>query len=142
MDKEHFVEFYKLFRKNDNVEAIAQRCFAAFDADRDGYVDLGEFLVAYAATSGAAEKREKLDYAFDFYDLDNNMVLDEMELRAVIKLMFGMWGVKEENVNLDTCIANIMHSMDKNKDKKISKTEFIDGMLTDPLLMSLMSPFD
>ena len=44
MNKSQFVEYYKLFRKNENVEEVAKHCFLAFDFDKNGYVDFGEFF--------------------------------------------------------------------------------------------------
>lgn len=56
--------------------------------------------------------------------------------------MFRLLGVKLENVNVENCIKNIMSSLDVNKDTKITKKEFIDGILADSFLYSLISPFD
>ena len=140
LDREKFVEYYKLFRKNENVEEIALRCFYAFDADKNDYVDFGEFLIAYAATSGA-DQREKLRYAFDVYDVDNNKVIDELEIRQVLRSMFKLLGVDEKTTNFEKCVENIMSSLDENRDTKISKGEFIEGILADSLLLTLLSPF-
>ena len=53
MDRNKFVEYYKLFKKDqNNIELITDRCFEAFDSDKNGFVDFREFLVAYATTSG------------------------------------------------------------------------------------------
>ena len=140
LDQKKFVEYYKLFRKKENVEDIALRCFSAFDADKNGFVDFGEFLIAYAATSGA-DNREKLKYVFDVYDVDNNKVIDEQEIRHVLKSMFTLLGVDEKTTDFERCIQNIMNSLDENRDTKISKGEFIDGILADSLLYTLLSPF-
>ena len=86
-------------------------------------------------------QNNKLDYVFDLYDLDNNKVLDESEIRYAIHIMFKLLGVKEANVNFERCLANIMSSLDANNDKKITKKEFINGILKDPVLFALLSPF-
>ena len=119
---------------------MAQHCFSAFDFDKNGYVDFGEFLIAYVATTNG-DPREKLKFAFDVYDQDNNKVLDEHEIRIVLRSMFKLLNMNERSVNLDKCIENIMSTLDENKDSKISKGEFIDGVLADPLLYHLLSPF-
>jgi Ca2+-binding EF-hand superfamily protein len=140
LNKEQFVEYYKLFRKNENVEEIAKHCFSAFDLDKNGFVDFGEFLIAYVATTGT-DLREKLKYAFAVYDQDNNKVLEENEIRLVLKAMFKLLNVDESTVNFEKCLENIMNSLDENKDSKISKGEFIDGIINDPYLYALLSPF-
>jgi Ca2+-binding EF-hand superfamily protein len=44
LDRERFIDFYKLFKKNEkNVEDLAELCFLAFDSDNNGYVDFNEF---------------------------------------------------------------------------------------------------
>ena len=39
-------------KDQNNIELITDRCFEAFDSDKNGFVDFREFLVAYATTSG------------------------------------------------------------------------------------------
>lgn len=140
LDKDKFVEYYKLFRKNEDVEEVAKHCFWAFDTDKNGYVDFGEFLVAYVATN-TGDPREKLKYVFDMYDQDHNRVIDECEMRTVLRAMFKLLKVNEENVNFEQCLKNVMSSLDENKDSKISRGEFIEGILSDSYLYALLSPF-
>jgi len=87
------------------------------------------------------DHRKKLNYVFELYDLDNNKILDESEIRQVIKIMFKLLCVKEENVNFERCMENVMNSLDNNHDTKITKREFIDGILKDDFLYSLLCPF-
>jgi Ca2+-binding EF-hand superfamily protein len=138
--KENFADYYKHFRTEENVSEIAQHCFRAFDLDKNGYVDFNEFLIALVATTNG-EAREKLKYAFAVYDLDNDKVLNEDEIRQVLKAMFSLLNMKNSNVDMNQCLQNVMNSLDVNKDKKISIGEFIDGILEDSVLQALMSPF-
>jgi Ca2+-binding EF-hand superfamily protein len=150
MDKKTFLEYYQKFKKDVNVEEIVDRCFEAFDADKNGYVEFNEvthlkpilklnnhkslsqlliiykklkFLIAYIITSDQREEssqRNKLNYVFELYDLDHNKLLDESEIRYAIRLMFKILGVKEENVNFERCIQDIMCSLDSNNDKQVN----------------------
>ena len=54
LDKEKFVKYYTSFLKDEKVTEIAEHAFNAFDQDKNGYVDFGEFLVAYVATTSSA----------------------------------------------------------------------------------------
>lgn len=47
LDRDRFVEYYKLFRKNENVEDIAKHCFCAFDFDKNGFVDFGMIILFF-----------------------------------------------------------------------------------------------
>ncbi len=87
------------------------------------------------------EPREKLNYVFEVYDSDHNRILDENEIRQVVKAMFKLLKVDREHCNFEQCIENIMSSLDVNRDRKISKNEFIEGILSDSYLYALLSPF-
>ncbi len=76
------------------------------------------------------------------YDQDNNKVLDEKEIKQVVKAMFKLLGVDEKNTNFTQCINNIMTSLDVDRDHRITQAEFIEGILNDPYLMTLLSPFN
>ena len=74
MNRAKFVEYYTLFKKDQkNIELIADRCFEAFDIDKNGFVDFREFLIAYAATSSGVDQREKLKYVFDICNIKPNL---------------------------------------------------------------------
>jgi len=73
--------------------------------------------------------------------LDNNKILDEFELKTGLKRMFKLLGVNENSVNINKCLENVMVALDSNKDSKISRNEFIDGVLSDNFLYTLFSPF-
>jgi Ca2+-binding EF-hand superfamily protein len=140
LHKEQFVKYYKLLNNTMNVEQIAEQCFLAFDANNTGWVDFREFLLAYVSTTGT-DVRQKLNYAFDVFDLDKNKVLDENEIRQALKAMFKLLAVDEKAVNMERCVDNVVKSLDENKDCKISKGEFIDGVMNDPYLLVILSPF-
>ena len=73
--------------------------------------------------------------------MDNNKILDEFELKTGLKRMFKLLGVNENSVNINKCLENVMVALDSNKDSKISRNEFIDGVLSDNFLYTLFSPF-
>jgi Ca2+-binding EF-hand superfamily protein len=59
LNEEQFIRYYKLFRKDENVEKIAKHCFNAFDLDKNNYVDFGEFLISYVATTSTGKFKLK-----------------------------------------------------------------------------------
>lgn len=87
MDKKKFTEYYGKFVKKKDIEEITDRVFSAFDTDKNGTIEFTEFLVAYVITNnhndGCHDQKTRLNYVFDLYDLDNNKVLDEYELKEV-----------------------------------------------------------
>jgi Ca2+-binding EF-hand superfamily protein len=142
LDKAQFIKFYKLFPKKSgkaSVEEIAEQCFNVFDADKNGVVDLGEFLLVYVTMNGAdVDSEQKLNYVFYMYDQDNNGVIDGAELQMGLKTMFEFLGIDGKR---EKSAAKIIAYLDENKDGMINKREFIEGLLSDPYLIKYMSPF-
>ena len=48
---------------------------------------------------------------------------------------------KSHKYSYEQCVDTIMKNLDVNKDQRISKEEFIQGLKQDPFLQSLMNPF-
>ena len=50
---------------------MCDHVFRAFDKDGNGYVEFGEFLIGLAICS-RGDLRQRLDYAFECYDIDSD----------------------------------------------------------------------
>lgn len=57
--------------------------------------------------------------------------------------MFELLGMSDakDKYSYDECADKIMKNLDINDDQRISKEEFIQGLIKDPFLQSLMNPF-
>jgi hypothetical protein len=58
--------------------------------------------------------------------------------------MFELLGMKDDEshkFSYNQCADTIMKNLDVNEDQHISKEEFIQGLIRDPFLQSLMNPF-
>jgi hypothetical protein len=57
--------------------------------------------------------------------------------------MFELLGMSDtpQKYSYDRCLDTIMKHLDINEDQHISKEEFIQGLIRDPFLQSLMNPF-
>ena len=60
--------------------------FSAFDQDDSGTIDFNEFLIAFSITS-KGKLEDRLNWAFNYYDLDNNNYIDSKELRKVLNVI-------------------------------------------------------
>jgi len=78
LDRNGFRKFYCLLRREppERLNDICDHVFRAFDIDRNGYVEFGEFLLGFAICS-RGDLRARLDYAFECYDLDSNRYLTQ-----------------------------------------------------------------
>ena len=89
LDKNEFTRLYMELRPEpaELIDEIAGYVFECFDTDDNGTVNFNEFMVAYAMTS-RGEPEDKLDFAFDLYDIDESQTLNRSELRAVLNGWF------------------------------------------------------
>ena len=83
-----------------------------------------------------------MNFAFDVYDLDRNGYLDQIELKTVIYGMLDMLGADRKAHNPQALAAQVMKDLDQSHDGKVSKDEFVKGLLANPSLRALLSPFN
>ncbi len=69
----------------------------AFDRDNNGFLTFNEFLIGYAITS-KGDLKQKLEYAFEMYDADNNGILSRKEIKEVV---VGMLGISLKGLKLE-----------------------------------------
>ena len=94
--------------------------FRTFDKDNSGKIDFNEFLLAINITSGGQPK-EKLEWAFQMYDIDGNGTIEKKEMTEIIKvifkylmqIMFVIWKQKKAQRNISPCIKLpiLIHSL-------------------------------
>jgi Ca2+-binding EF-hand superfamily protein len=155
MNKRQFQIFYTNLKKNPNLEQISDHIFRAFDTNHSGIIrnffiflanifhfkgtiDFSEFLLAYIATTDGT-KREKLEYAFAVYDINDDQLIDKKEATKILKIICRIAGVSEIDAKVYT--ETLMLSFDTNHDKVLTKHEFIEGCLHDSTLGKLADPF-
>ncbi|CAF0944702.1 unnamed protein product [Didymodactylos carnosus] len=105
---------------------------------RNGYLEFDEFLTGYILTTDGSAL-DKIGYAFDVYDVNDNEVIEKKEARKIIRLLFKITNMSENDVENYT--ETVMLSFDIDRDKAISRKEFIDGCLNDSTLGKMISPF-
>jgi Ca2+-binding EF-hand superfamily protein len=84
----------------------------------------------------------KLEYAFDLYDADRNGYLDKNEVREVVTGMLDLLGADKKGQNSTQLAEECIRQLDTSKDGRVTKAEFIDGLLKNYSLRALMSPFN
>ena len=139
LNKQEFTEFYKKLIKGDHPDE-AQFCaavFGVFDSDGNGSIDFGEFLIAFWVRAKGSVK-DKLSWLFDVYDYDRSNYITSWEIVKMLKLVFNIKGIKDDPY---TKAISIINTLDRSKDGKVSKAEFIAGLTKDTQLRSLFSPF-
>ncbi|CAF4923792.1 unnamed protein product [Rotaria sp. Silwood2] len=71
-------------------------------------------------------------------------MIDRAEVLFILRAMYQLLGMNDDRshkYSYEQCADTIMKTLDINEDQRISKVEFIQGLLKDPFLQSLMNPF-
>ena len=74
------------------------------------------------------------------FDINENDVIERKEAEKIITIICRILGLSQEDAK--TYTETIMLSFDENRDKVVSKEEFIAGCLHDPTLARIATPFD
>lgn len=86
------------------------------DANRDGFVDLGEFARFNHAGDGPARGEEDIKDAFDIYDMDGDGLISVKELHQVLKRL-------GERCSSNDC-SRMIDSVDADGDGCVNYDEF------------------
>ncbi|CAF1000865.1 unnamed protein product [Rotaria sordida] len=140
LNKKQFIDMYKKFYRNRNADAYCSLVFSTFDTNDDGMIDFNEFLLAVAATfQGSLDDR--LDVAFDICDTSGDNKITQEELATMISATYDLLGQTNRIGYNDPKerAAKIISILDANRDRKLSKNEFINGCKNDPILRRLLT---
>lgn len=106
---------------------LAARLLEVFDKDGDGNIDFGEFVSALSIFSSKGNREEKLKFAFNVFDLDNDGYLSNGELFIILKTMVGD---NLQNAQLQQIIDKTIIEADSSRTGKLSYADFkkaVDG---------------
>merc|ERR1740124_1498636 len=86
MSRDQFMDIYTKIYKSGSAERLAEHIFRSFDTNGDDEICFKELMCCFSVTSRGSV-REKLEWAFNVYDLDNSGVVTIDEVRDIVKCM-------------------------------------------------------
>ena len=118
-DKSGSIDIDEFFTKfNIDYSQFSKRVFEVVDVSGDGDLDFGEFFIGlYNYCS--YDKSQIARFAFNLFDVDKSGEIEKQEVRLLVKMMFGRHAPDEET-------EKIIRILDKDKDGKLSLTEFLE----------------
>jgi Ca2+-binding EF-hand superfamily protein len=113
------------------IEAFVNKIYTIFDkADNEALI-FSEFIVAMDVMD-SKENIENLKHIFKMFDADNNEKLDRKEIATFVSFL-SKFSTDSEDFS-----EKMIQDLDSNKDGEISETEFIEGVIKNEKLLSLL----
>jgi serine/threonine-protein phosphatase 2B regulatory subunit len=125
-------EFLDMPQLMDNP--IVKRVIAVFDQNKDGKISFYEFVLGLSVLADFSNKEEKIKFAFQIYDFNNDGFISNGDLFYTLKLLTGR---NLSDVQIQQVVDRTMIKADKDCDGKVCYEEFVEfvqGMKVDELL--------
>lgn len=98
-----------------------RRVIAVLDKNKDGNISFLEFVQGLNSLSAGASHEDKLRFAFQIYDINQDGFISNGELFTVLKMMVGN---NLNDVQLQQLVDRTIIKADEDFDGKISFEEF------------------
>lgn len=144
-------DFIRVYKKafGDNVGALANSIFDAFDEDGNGTVDFEEFLIGLSITEMTVDtdrnsKMKKIRWAFNVYDKDRSGTIDRKEMRQIVKAVADVSVLPEDAVKKNETpkmfADRLFDEIDRNGDGEITFEEFESAAESNSALIDMLLP--
>ncbi|CAF2488426.1 unnamed protein product [Rotaria sp. Silwood2] len=140
LDKKTFINYYQKLHPHDETD-IGQ-LFDRIDVNDDGTIDFNELLVLIAIRKKFGNLEQRLAFVFDLWDDSEDGQIDRKELTNLISAMYYRAGISDQKGEWDPKkrAKEIIAKLDISGDKKLSKQEFVNGCMNDPVTCGLLVP--
>nr|XP_034969484.1 Kv channel-interacting protein 4-like [Zootoca vivipara] len=145
VNEETFKEIYSQFFPQGDSTTYAHFLFNAFDTDHNGSVSFEDFVMGLSILLRGTVQ-EKLNWAFNLYDINKDGCITKEEMLDIMKAIYDMMGkctypvVKEDAPRQH--VETFFQKMDKNKDGVVTIDEFIESCQKDENIMRSMQLFE
>nr|XP_056716265.1 calsenilin isoform X1 [Euleptes europaea] len=145
VDEETFKLIYSQFFPQGDATMYAHFLFNAFDVDRNGAIRFEDFVIGLSILLRGTV-HEKLNWAFNLYDINKDGYITKEEMLAIMKSIYDMMGrytypILREDAPIQH-VEKFFQKMDKNQDGVVTIEEFLETCQKDENIMSSMQLFE
>ncbi|CAF2045944.1 unnamed protein product [Rotaria magnacalcarata] len=118
------------------IDKFASYLFAFLDQDQSGTIDFEEFMhITHKLNSNNINEQNLnehifLELLFDVFDRNHDGYLEKGDLKPLIESIYDLSGLPEDERHgayaTHAQVKYLFKKLDKNRDKRLSKQEFID----------------
>nr|XP_047911699.1 calsenilin isoform X2 [Anser cygnoides] len=145
VDEETFTLIYAQFFPQGDASAYAHFLFNAFDADGSGALCFEDFVSGLSVLLRGTVQ-EKLNWAFNLYDINKDGFITKEEMLEIMKSIYDMMGRCTLPAPRDSAPAEhvelFFQKMDRNGDGVVTFEEFLETCQQDEDIMSSMQIFE
>ncbi|XP_044862613.1 calsenilin isoform X6 [Mauremys mutica] len=145
VDEDTFKLIYAQFFPQGDASMYAHFLFNAFDVDRNGAICFEDFVVGLSILLRGTV-HEKLNWAFNLYDINKDGYITKEEMLAIMKSIYDMMGRYTYPIVRDDApiehVEKFFQKMDRNRDGVVTIEEFLETCQKDENIMSSMQLFE
>ncbi|KAJ3606023.1 hypothetical protein NHX12_028066 [Muraenolepis orangiensis] len=145
VDEETFKMIYSQFFPQGDATTYAHYLFNAFDVDRNGSIRFEDFVMGLSVLLRGSVT-DKLRWAFNLYDINNDGYITKQEMLSIITSIYDMLGrFTCPNLPQEAPVDHVdqfFQKMDRNGDGVVTIEEFIETCQKDEGIMKSMQLFD
>ncbi|XP_072342116.1 calsenilin-like isoform X3 [Scyliorhinus torazame] len=145
VDEDTFKAIYSQFFPQGDASTYAHFLFNAFDMDRRGAIQFEDFVIGLSVLLRGTV-HEKLNWAFNLYDINKDGYITKEEMLAIIQSIYDMMGrytypILHQDAPIEH-MEKFFQKMDRNQDGVVTIDEFIQTCQKDETIMQSMQLFE
>lgn len=133
LDKERFAKGLQSIGINDKT--MIDHLFTAFDSDKDGFVDFRDFACGLSILHQGSYD-DRLQLAFNAYDLDGNGTIDKEEMLKLLQATFTSKGLSMGHNELKDMVDKSFDKADVDGNGVLDFDEFKRAVLQNEILVA------
>lgn len=145
VNEETFKTIYSQFFPQGDSSTYAHFLFEAFDTHKNGSVSFEDFVMGLSIILRGSIT-EKLNWAFNLYDLNKDGCITKEEMTDIMRSIYDMMGTcTYPSIHDNTPkehVENFFQKMDRNNDGVVTIEEFLESCQKDENIMQSMHLFD